>query len=171
MTTIHQLELAAPTTPADDVARAVRDAAVAAGAPDDTDPARLLDGNVALPSGLWVYVSPLDDEDLDEPDQFATDFGIRRTVSIGFQLNGTRDAEPQMRDMLTLVFGVLDRLPADAILHYEYEEAWLLRRGGRLVINSSEGVWHPDLLAMVPQPYELATLQFSDVMPAGGASG
>lgn len=170
MTTIYQLEIAAPASPADHVARVVRDAATATRAAEDVDPADLLHGNVTLPSGLWLYVAPLDEEDIDEPDQIATDFGVHRTVSVGLQLNGAEDPEPQMRDMLTVVFGVLDRLPGDALLHLEYEEAWLLRRSGRLVVNAADDVWHPDLLALVPQPYERATLQFSDVLPAGGAS-
>lgn len=172
MTQIYQLELAAPATGVDDVARALRDVAVSAGVvAEDFDPARLVDGVVTLGSGLWVDVSPLDDDDLDDPDQFAVDFGLQRTVSVGLQIDSAKDPGPQMQDMLTLVLDLLDRVPGDAVLHYEYSEVWLLRRDGRLVVSDSDDVWHPEYLARVPQPYERARLVFSDVTPSPGASG
>lgn len=164
MTTIYQLEISAPASSADDMARTVRDAAT--GIAEDFDPAHLLHGTVTLRSGLWLSVTPVDEEDPDQPDQIATDFGIHRTVSVGLQLNGAKDPQPQMRDLLALVFAILARVPGDALLHLEYEEAWLLRRSGRLVFNAAEDVWHPDLLAMVPRPDERALLEFSDVEPA-----
>lgn len=107
MTQVYQLELAAPRAGVDDVARALRDVAVSTGVvagvvAEDFDPARLVDGVVTLDSGLWVDVSPLDDDDLDDPDQFALDFGLQRTVSVGLQVDGTRDPGVQTQDMLTL---------------------------------------------------------------------
>lgn len=165
MTSIFQLELAAPATPAEGVARIVQQVATAAGVVDSFDPPNLLHGNVTMRSGLWLYVDPDPADDFDQPDQFAADFGVHRTVSVGLQLNVVKQGVPQMRDMVTLVFGILDRMAGDAVLHYEYEEAWLLRRDGRLFVNNREDVWHPDLLAMIPHPYERARLEFSDVIP------
>jgi hypothetical protein len=169
VTQIYQLELATPT-PLEEVARRLHAVAVSAGAvAADVDPAQLVDSTVTLRSGLWVDVSPADDEP--GPDQFAVDFGLQRTVSVGLQVAGSKDPEPQMQDLLSLVFGLLDRVPGDAVLHYEHTEVWLLRRGDLLVINRSDDIWHPAYLARAPLPHERADLAFSDVTPSQGASG
>jgi hypothetical protein len=169
MSQIYYLELTEAATPIDQLARDLHAVAVAAGLlADDTPPEAFAESVVPLPGGVMVDVStPL----RRGPDQFTTDFGIERAARVEFQVDGSRDFAPQLHDVLAVTTGLLDRLAADAdaVLHFEYDVVWLLRRDGRLYLNEDDDLWRPDRVALITQPYERAPLAFSDVTHARGS--
>jgi hypothetical protein len=96
------------------------------------------------------------------------DFGIDPALDVDFYVN--QRAEPgdldallaqQEAEMVTIALALLDRLPGDAVLHREYDQVFLVRRDGRLVLSDDPDVWMDDLLPLVTQPYQRAALQFS----------
>jgi hypothetical protein len=167
MSQIYYLELTEAATPIDRLARDLHAVTVAAGlVADDAPPETFTDHVVPLPSGVMVDVStPL----RRGPDQFTTDFGLERAARVELQVDGSRDFAPQLHDVLAVTAGVLDRVPGDAVLHFEYDVVWLLRRDGRLYLNQDDDLWRPDRVALITPPYERAPLAFSDVTHARGS--
>jgi hypothetical protein len=168
MSQIYYLELSEAATPIDRLARELHAATVAAGlVADDTPPETFTDSIVALPSGLTIEVStPL----RRGPDQFTTDFGVERAARVELQVDGSKDFASQVHDLLLATSGLLDRVPGDAVLHFEYDVVWLLRRDGQLYLNEDDDLWRPERLALIDQPYARAHLAFSDVTQARGPS-
>jgi hypothetical protein len=108
-----------------------------------------------LRGGGWFDI---DVADYDPPDPVETGFGFAPTIEVYFGLSKAGDFEAQETDVLKLALGVLARIPGDALLHFEHDDVWLLRRGGRLTVNDS--LWKPNQLALLSQPYERAQLAF-----------
>ncbi len=64
--------------------------------------------------------------------------------------------------MIRLVSGLLDRFPDDdVILHFQFEEVWLLRRGNELSVSEDDELWPPHRLAMLNGSYDRVTHSFS----------
>ena len=147
MSITYKLELGAPVAPS-----AVLGAMVDAGQ-------GILDtfqGNKGtLRGGGWFDI---DVADYDPPDPVETRFGFAPTIEVYFGLSKAGDFEAQETDVLKLALGVLARISGDAVLHFEHDEVWLLRRGGRLTVNDS--LWKPNQLALLSQSYERAQLAF-----------
>lgn len=167
MSQIYYLELTEAATPIDRLARDLHAVTVAAGlVADDTPADAFADAVVPLASGVMVDVStPL----RRGPDQFTTDFGIERAARVELQVGGSEGFAPQLHDVLVLTDRLLDRVAGDAVLHFEYDVVWLLRRDGRLYLNEDDDLWRPDRVALITQPYERAPLAFSDVTHARGS--
>jgi hypothetical protein len=89
------------------------------------------------------------------------DLGFTPTVRVEFRLDKFTDMSDQKDDMIRLVSDLLDRVPGDAVLHFQYEQIWLLRRDGDLSLNERGDIWPPQRLAMVSQPYRRATYAFN----------
>jgi hypothetical protein len=89
------------------------------------------------------------------------DFGFRPTVLVGFRQDKFTDMSAQDDDMVRLVTGLLDRVPGDVVLHFQYEQIWLLRHNGELSLNERDDIWPPQRLAAVHQSYRRATHTFS----------
>jgi hypothetical protein len=89
------------------------------------------------------------------------DLGFTPTVRVEFRLDKFTDMADQKDDMIRLVSDLLDRVPGDAVLHFQYEQIWLLRRNGELSLSEQEDIWPPQRLAAVHQPYRRATHTFS----------
>jgi hypothetical protein len=159
----YRLELGAATTPGAVVAAMVGAAAEVIGECEGT--------SGVLRGGGWFAV---DRAEYDPPDPVEDGFGFVPTVDVAFGLAKFGDFEAQETDVLRLVLGVLARIPGDALLHFEHDEVWLLRRGERLTINDS--LWGPQQLALISQPYERGRLDFGQALsasdqparPAGG---
>ncbi|MET7696936.1 SitI3 family protein [Streptomyces sp. NPDC005485] len=58
--------------------------------------------------------------------------GFTPTVGVGFRMAKGADVSDQQDDMLRLVVPLLDRIDGDTVLHFQFEEIWLLRRGAEL---------------------------------------
>jgi hypothetical protein len=122
--------------------------------PSSSDPAN---ATVTLTSGLWVSVSrPF----VSDVDPFIADFGFERGVTIDFSIDRDHDFDAQVAQLLQLTFALLARIPNDAVLHYDYADVWLLRRGGQLVLADRDDIWYPDRVALVPAPYGRGPLAF-----------
>ncbi|WP_432215891.1 SitI3 family protein [Streptomyces hygroscopicus] len=61
--------------------------------------------------------------------------------------------------------GLLGRVAGDAVLHFQFEAIWLLRRGGELSLSERDDLWLPQRLAVVTQTYRRATHAFSEERP------
>jgi hypothetical protein len=118
----------ATSMPVAQVARELNDAAQAVGLFDaSVTPERVFgEGAVTGRGGTWIRVS----EVRPQPwiSVITTDLGFTPTVSVTFRLDKFRESSDQQDDMIWLVAGLLDRVPGDAVLHFEYEVIWLLRR-------------------------------------------
>jgi hypothetical protein len=90
----------------------------------------------------------------------AEDFGFMPNVRVTFRLGKFTDTVMQQDDMARLCAGVLERVPGDAVLHFQFEVIWLLRRNGVLTLNERDDVWRPERLAAVHLPYQRATHTF-----------
>jgi len=162
MSSVFQLELTASSSPLERLALNVRAVTADEGLIASTGSDDLLTGVLTLTSGLWVSVSRLGDADPEVP-TFGKELGVDSVAAVDLQLNGGRDAIAQLDEMLTVVFRLLERVPGDAVLHYEDSEVWLVRRDGELIVNDDDEIWVPDRLARVPPPYRRAPL----VAPTG----
>jgi len=118
------------------------------------------DGGV-LSAGMWCRVTPAR-LPRPFPDALEEEFGIVHTCWIVFREDGSHDRFRQRDQMVWMVGGLLGRLPADAALHYQYEVLWLVRKGGRLVVNERDDIWTAERLAFLPQPFERAALAFAE---------
>jgi hypothetical protein len=146
------------TTPAVQVARELREVAVAAGLlGSSVSPELILEEGVTTSHGTWVRVI---DANPRPWDAVITDLGFTPTVTVGFRLGRTAFASQD--EMVQLTSGLLERVPGDAVLHFQYEDIWLLRRDGELSLNERDDLWPPRRLATVRQPCRRATHTFSD---------
>ena len=59
---------------------------------------------------------------------------------------------------IRLALSVLDQVPCDAVLLFNYESPVLLRRDGTLRLNRAKGFWRPRMLELVRVPYLLEDL-------------
>ena len=62
--------------------------------------------------------------------------------------------------MVRLTARLLDRVDGDAVLEFQSETIWLLRRGGDLSLDEREDLWPPHRLAEITRPYRRATHAF-----------
>jgi len=92
-----------------------------------------------------------------------SDLGFTPTVSVGFRFDKFTDMSEQDDDMVRLVSGLLDRVPGDAVLHFQLEKIWLLRRDGDLSVSEDPNIWPQHRLAALSQPYRRATHTFSGI--------
>lgn len=110
----------------------------------------------SLRGGGWFDV---DVAEYDPPDPVQDRFGFAPTINVYFGLAKFGDFEAQETDVLRLALGVLARIRGDALLHFEHDEVWLLRRGEKLTVN--ESLWKPQQLGLLrPQPHERGLLAF-----------
>lgn len=126
-------------------------------APDD-----LMGEGVVLRAGMWCRAGTARPREVPWPDQLEADFGLVETCWVVFREDGDRDRTWQQDEMVWLVSGLLATLVGDVALHFQYEVLWLVRQGGRLVVNERDDIWTPPRLAMLPGPYERAPLAFED---------
>ncbi|MFE2061862.1 SitI3 family protein [Streptomyces sp. NPDC059467] len=78
--------------------------------------------------------------------------GFTPTVGVGFRMAKGVDVSDQQDDMIRLVAPLLEKVDGDAVLHFQYEVIWLLRRNGDLSLNERDDLWRPRRLAMVTSP-------------------
>nr|CTQ92314.1 hypothetical protein [Kibdelosporangium sp. MJ126-NF4] len=100
----------------------------------------------------------VDVSEYDPPDPIEDQFGFAPTVEIYFEIKKFADFDAQETDVLGLSLGVLDRIPGDALLNYQFIELWMLRKDGKLTINDE--LWKPKYRALIKQPYESGPLSW-----------
>ncbi|GAA4430004.1 hypothetical protein GCM10023148_34620 [Actinokineospora soli] len=147
MSITYKLELGAPVRPAAVVSALVASASGAVESHEGT--------KGSLRGGGWFDV---DAADYDPPNAVEERFGFAPTIEVYFGLSKAGDFEAQETDVFRLVLGLLSAIPGDALLHFEHDEVWLLRRGGRVTVN--DALWKPQQLALLQQPYDRDHLSF-----------
>ncbi len=154
----YDLEIAAPL-PAAPVANELLAVAETLGLFDTAVTAELLVHEGARTRlGMWIMVL---DVGRGQHDPVAEDLGFSPTVDVGFRMDKFTDMSAQKDDMIRLVSTMLDRVPGDAVLHFQYEQVWLLRQNGELTLSEDDDIWPPQRLAAVHQPYRRATHAFN----------
>ncbi|MFI0155155.1 SitI3 family protein [Streptomyces lydicus] len=124
-------------------------------------PEALLEEGAATGSGMWISVG--EDRPMPWGHPVTEDLGFTPTASVRFRLDGRRgETSEQQDDMIRLTSGLLGRVAGDAVLHFQFEDIWLLRRGAGLSLSERDDLWPPERLALVPHPYSRATHAFSE---------
>jgi hypothetical protein len=90
------------------------------------------------------------------------DLGFTPTVIVAFRMAKHVEVSDQQDDMLRLVLPLLEQLDGDAVLHYQFETIWLLRKDGELTLSENDDLWRPHRLPLVTQPYRRETHRFED---------
>ncbi|MEU9156052.1 SitI3 family protein [Streptomyces sp. NPDC048417] len=118
---------------------------------------RLLDKEVFLYTsrGLWVRV--LESDRLSPWDPVVTELGFTPTVSVAFRMGKGADVGLQQTDMVGLVARLLERVEGDAVLHFQHEVIWLLRRNGELSLDERDDIWSLQRLALMTRPFRRET--------------
>lgn len=158
MSISYSLDMATAQT-ASQVARELCSIARTAGLFDESvTPELVLEDGALTTKGTWVRVG----KETPKPwNSVAADLGFTPTVWAVFQMGRSSDHSDQQDDMIHLVSGLLDRTPGDAVLHFQSEVIWLLRRGSDVSLNERDELWPPRRLAAVSQPYRRSTYEFS----------
>ncbi|MGW3046309.1 SitI3 family protein [Kitasatospora sp. NPDC001159] len=82
------------------------------------------------------------------------------TVSVMFRLDKMANISGQQDDVVRLAVGLLSHIPGDAVLHYDFEEIWLMRRDGELSLSERSDLWPQHRLALLSLPYRRQTQEF-----------
>ncbi|MFI9047546.1 SitI3 family protein [Streptomyces sp. NPDC053427] len=160
MAIAYDLQMAT-AAPVGECARELCDVARSAGLLDASVTAGHLIGEGAVTgAGTWMRVG----EERPPPwgCPVTEDLGFAPTVYALFRLGKSSDPSLQQDDMIRLASGLLTRIPGDAVLHFQYEVIWLLRRRGELSLNARDDLWRPHRLAAVAPPYRRATYAFAE---------
>jgi hypothetical protein len=158
----YSLEVAAPLS-VTQVADELNDAAHTVGLFDASVVAgQLVDGGVVTVHGTWTHVFEKRPRPVPWPCPVAADLAFTPTMTVTFRFDKFRSLSDQGDDMARLVSSLLERVPGDAVLHFQYEDIWLLRRGDDLSLNERDDLWPQHRLAVISQPYRRATHRFSD---------
>ncbi|MFJ8444223.1 SitI3 family protein [Kitasatospora griseola] len=80
-------------------------------------------------------------------------FGVPAKIRIWIEPDRDEPMAEQDDDTVALVAGLLDDMPADLVLIHNYETAWLIRRGGELVLHEDPALWPDHRLALIEGPY------------------
>jgi hypothetical protein len=116
-------------------------------------------GGVAVADGTWVRVGRTEPRPWNVVE---SDLGFTPTVWVVFRLDKENDTARQLDDVVRRTVELLDEVPGDAVLHFDYEVVWLVRRGGELSLNDRDDLWTPARLAAVGnRPHRRGTPSFA----------
>jgi hypothetical protein len=116
---------------------------------------RLVEEGAVTRLGTWVRaVTPRPPQPWNP---VVTMFGFTPTVDVRFRMAKGVEVADQQDDMIRLVAPLLTRVSGDAVLHYQYEVVWLLRKDGKLSLSERDDIWRPRRLALMAQPYHRQT--------------
>ncbi|MFD0272743.1 SitI3 family protein [Kitasatospora sp. NPDC127111] len=121
---------------------------------------QLLDDGAVTAYGTWTRV--VTRKPTPWGDQLLGGRAFTPTVSVAFRLGKDDDIAGQQDDMARLAVALLSRVPGDAALHLDYEDVWLVRLDGELILSERSDWWPPNRLAEVPGPYRRETHEFTD---------
>ncbi|KPI00391.1 hypothetical protein OK074_5824 [Actinobacteria bacterium OK074] len=113
-------------------------------------------------SRLDTWMGVIQKRELHSWHPIVTDLGFTPTVSVGFRMAKGVEVSDQQDDMLRLVLPLLEQVDGDAVLHYQFEQIWLLRKNGDLTLSEDDDLWRPHRLPLVTQPYRRETHRFED---------
>ncbi|WP_035846714.1 SitI3 family protein [Kitasatospora azatica] len=120
---------------------------------------RLLDEGAVTLDGIWVRVVPRKPIPWGNP--LIDGHVFTATASVVFRLDKTAHISGQQDSVVRLATGLLSQVPGDAVLHFDYEDVWLLRQDGELSLSERSDIWPTPRLATVPRPYRRQTHEFA----------
>ncbi|WP_409494332.1 SitI3 family protein [Amycolatopsis sp. cmx-11-12] len=154
----YSLDLATPLS-ASKVALALRECAAALGMlGGDSSADQLLEEGVVTPQGTWMRAGGRIEQSRGRAwDLLVGGLVFDPTAWVYFRLRKPGAASDglatQQDHMIRLTLGLLDVVPGDAVLHFDYETVWLVRREGVLSLSDRQDLWTLRRLAMVRPPY------------------
>ena len=156
----YDLECAAESSAADVAAR-LAEIGRGLGMFDATVTPELLTGpGMNTRHGTWIRVTQ---ERSPQPwHPVVADLHFTPTVSTTFRMAKDAEVSAQQDDMLRLVLVLLEQVDGDAVLHYQYESIWLLRKNGELSLSENDDLWRPHRIPFVTQSYKRVTHRFED---------
>ncbi|WP_405733094.1 SitI3 family protein [Streptomyces sp. NBC_00028] len=156
----YDLEYATESSPAEVAAR-LAEIGKGIGVFDATvTPELLVDPGVNTRQGSWIRVTQVRPPQPWHP--VVADLHFTPTVSAAFRMAKGVEVGDQQDDMLRLVLALLEQVDGDAVLHYQYESIWLLRKNGELSLSENDDLWRPHRVPFVTQPYKRVTHRFED---------
>ncbi|PWI17433.1 hypothetical protein DI272_27185 [Streptomyces sp. Act143] len=123
-------------------------------------PELLVDPGANTRHGTWIRVARQGTPHPWHP--VVADLGFTPTVSAAFRMAKDTEISDQQDDMLRLVLALLEQIDGDAVLHYQYEAIWLLRKDGELSLSENDDLWRPHRIPFVTRPYRRETHRFED---------
>jgi len=120
---------------------------------------RVMGDGIKLESGLRLRISSVEPA-ADDP--VFEDMQIVPNTLFYFRLHNLEDRDRQTDEVVWLALDALIRFPGDAVLTFQLEVIWLLRRGGQMWLHTEPNFWTPARLQMVPMPYLQAAMHFPD---------
>jgi hypothetical protein len=134
----------------------------ASGAPGASSQAEAISTGVRLDNGMVWQVLPSGGAMADGlPDPVEESFDVAPSIVVLFTLDTDEEIIPQQDTMVEGCDAVLAASTADAVLHFQYDVVWLLRRTGQLVLNQDSDVWTEPRLALLRPPYQWGSLRFT----------
>ncbi|AUY50239.1 SitI3 family protein [Streptomyces sp. CB01881] len=118
----------------------------------------LLGEGARTPYGTWIRVVPRKPIPWGNP--LIGGRAFTPTVSVAFRLDKMADISGQQDDVVRLTAGLLSQVPGDAVLHFDYEDVWLVRQGGELSLSERSDLWPARRLTGLPLPYRRQTREF-----------
>ena len=98
------------------------------------------------PAGLWWRLGTTDTRAVDLVE---ARYGFVPVSWIHFRL-GPGDLDRQQDGMVAIAAAALAATDADAVFHADFEEVWLLRIGGRVLLSDDDLRWPVRRRAMLP---------------------
>jgi hypothetical protein len=86
-------------------------------------------------------------------------FGFKPTLRVGFVLNSLNDYEIGKTTLLKTVVRLLQEIPGDAVLLFNYESLVLQRIAGELIFNQTLQTWPNSEISAVTSQFHLAPLR------------
>jgi hypothetical protein len=164
MATNFNLDLGSPATAEQLAATVVRLAVARAVAPEGTTATELLGDGIVTRNHLRCRAGRQKPSSSPWPRPIEESFGVVGACWLVFTLDpGRGSVTVQQDEVVWLTSAVLAHLPGDAVLHWESELAWLVRKDGETVVNDREDIWTPERLAMLPGSYRRSRLRFAGV--------
>jgi hypothetical protein len=110
-------------------------------------------GSVYWKEPYCLLTCGLPPEDSLVPQILQEELGISINFCFWFRF---RESIPWMPEILRGVDHFLGKSSRDAVFYFNGEYVWLMRREGQLYLNNTDpGLWIPERLQFITQPYEM----------------
>lgn len=101
--------------------------------------------------GLLVFISQPHAVKIEITEE---EFGFTPTACVSFFVDDETEPASMRTHLLQGCMALLHDNTDEAVLLFNSEEVIFLRRNGKLILNPVEGFWNPEVLAVIPAPYE-----------------
>ncbi len=106
--------------------------------------------------GIWLRISR---ETEKNQTMMKSWFGFKPTLRVGFVLDSLDDYEIGKTTLLKTVIRLLQEIPGDAVLLFNYESLVLQRIAGELIFNQTLQTWSKSEISEVTSDFHMAPLR------------